>query len=43
MLHESNGYIKAGKLDGAAAEWPKGRIKVKVEPKVNKVGVIKFR
>ena len=43
LWHEANGYIKAGKLDGAAAEWPKGRIKVKVEPKVNKVGVIKFR
>jgi hypothetical protein len=43
LWHEAGGYIKKGTLDGAAAEWPKGRIKVKVEPKVNKVGVIKFR
>ena len=42
LWHEANGYIKQGKLDGVAAEWPKGRIKIKVEPKVNKVGVIKF-
>lgn len=43
LWHEAGGYIKQGKLDGAAAEWPKGRIKIKVEPKVNKVGVIKFK
>lgn len=43
LWHEAGGYIKKGTLDGAAAEWPKGRIKVKVDPKVNKVGVIKFR
>jgi hypothetical protein len=43
LWHEVNGYITKGTLDGAAAELPKGRIKIKVEPKVNKVGVIKFR
>ena len=42
LWHEANGFIKKGTLDGAAAEWPKGRIKIKVEPKMNKVGVIKF-
>lgn len=42
LWHEVNGYIKKGTLDGAAAEWPKGRIKFKVEEKMNKVGVIKF-
>jgi hypothetical protein len=42
MWHEVNGYIMKGALDGVAAEWPKGRMKIKVEPKVNQVGVIKF-
>ena len=43
MWHEANGYIMKGALDGVAAEWPKGRMKIKVEPKVNKVQVISFR
>jgi len=43
LWHEAGGYIKKGTLDGAAAEWPKGRIKLKVEPKVNQVGVIKLK
>ena len=43
LWHEASGYIKQGTLDGAAAEWPKGRLNIKVEPKVNKVGVIKFK
>lgn len=43
LWHESGGYIRQGKLDGVASEWPKGRIKIKVEPKVNKVGVITFK
>jgi hypothetical protein len=43
LWHEVNGYITKGTLDGVAAEWPKGRIKIKVEPEVNKVGVIKFK
>ncbi|MBC7854216.1 MAG: hypothetical protein IAF94_12345 [Pirellulaceae bacterium] len=43
MWHEANGYIKKGALDGAAAEWPKGRIEFKVEPQVNKIGTIRFK
>lgn len=43
LWHEANGYIKKGTLDGVAAEWPRGRIKIKVEPKVNKVGTIRFK
>jgi len=43
LWHEVNGYITKGTLDGAAAEWPKGRIKIKVEPEVNKIGAIRFK
>ena len=43
LWHEAGGYIRQGKLDGAAAEWPKGRIKIKVDPKVNKAEVITFK
>ena len=43
LWHEAGGYIKKGTQGGVAAEWPKGRIKIKVKPGVNEVGVIKFR
>ena len=43
LWHEAGGYIRKGTLDGVAAEWPKGRIKINVEPGVNKVGVVKFK
>jgi hypothetical protein len=41
MWHIAN--VKAGKLNGVAKEWPKGRIKIKVGPGVNTVGTIAFK
>lgn len=42
MWHEAVGYIREGNLDGTATKWPKGRIKVKVERKLNTVGTVTF-
>jgi hypothetical protein len=43
LWHEANGNIKKGTLDGVESEWPKGRMKIKVEEKANKAGTIKFK
>jgi hypothetical protein len=43
MWHEAVGLIKTGYLDGTPMEWPKGRIKVKVEPKVTYFGTVAFK
>jgi hypothetical protein len=43
MWHEAVGNIREGKLDGTATKWPKGRIKLKVEPKLISVGTVAFK
>lgn len=43
MWHEEVGNITEGNLGGTATKWPKGRIKVKVEPKLNTVGTVSFK
>lgn len=43
MWHEAVGNIREGNLEGTATKWPKGRIKLKIEPKLNRVGKIAFK
>lgn len=43
MWHEAVGNIREGNLDGTPTKWPKGRIKLQIDPKLNSVGTIAFK